>query len=64
MKLTINGIEYSNPILVFALKSEAGNEFDDCEKIFTGIGKVNATFRLLKYLQNEGNGVELKLLLA
>lgn len=50
--MIINGIKYQNPVLVFALESEAGNEFDDFNKIFTGIGKVNATYSLLKYLKN------------
>lgn len=52
MKLTIKGIEYNNPILVFALESEARDEFHGFDVIFTGIGKVNAAFGLLKYLQN------------
>lgn len=51
MELNINGLKYKNPILVFALESEAGTEFENFEKIFTGIGKVNATYNLLKYLQ-------------
>lgn len=50
--MIINGIKYQNLVLVFALDSEAGNEFDDFNKIFTGIGKVNATYSLLKYLKN------------
>ena len=50
--MIINGIEYQKPVLVFALESEAGNEFDNFDKIFTGIGKVNAAYSLLKYLKN------------
>lgn len=50
--MTINGIEYKKPVLVFALESEAGAEFENFERIFTGIGKVNATYSFLKYLQS------------
>lgn len=50
--MIINGIKYQNPVLVLALESEAGNEFENFDKIFTGIGKVNAAYSLLKYLKN------------
>lgn len=50
--MIINGIKYQNPVLVFALESEAGHEFENFNKIFTGIGKVNAAYSLLKYLKN------------
>ena len=30
------------------MEVEAGNEFDDVNKVFTGVGKVNATFQLMK----------------
>lgn len=50
--MIIDGIEYQKPVLVFALESEAGNEFEDFDKIFTGIGKVNAAYSLLKYLKS------------
>lgn len=53
MELTIKGTVYKNPLLVFALESEAGNEFEEFDKIFTGIGKVNAAFGLMKYLQKQ-----------
>lgn len=37
-----------NPLLVVALKDEASNLFTNWKTIFTGIGKVNATYELTK----------------
>lgn len=51
MELFINDIKYSRPLFVFALKAEAGREFNDCNVIFTGIGKVNATYELTRAIQ-------------
>lgn len=50
--ITINGKVYKNPLLVFAMKEEAGLAFTDYNCIFTGIGKVNAAYYLMKSLQN------------
>jgi adenosylhomocysteine nucleosidase len=36
------------PLFVFALESEAANEFENANCLFVGIGKINATFNLLK----------------
>ena len=44
-------IDHYNPadaLLVFALASEAAGEFDDCNKLVCGIGKVNAAYQLSK----------------
>jgi len=49
--MTINGKNYSNVLLVFALESEAGNEFENYNKVFVGIGKVKATYHLTKAIQ-------------
>ncbi|WP_312761221.1 nucleosidase [Epilithonimonas sp.] len=49
--MTINGKLYSNILLVFALESEAGNEFENYNKVFVGIGKVKATYNLTKAIQ-------------
>lgn len=49
--MTINGKNYNNVLLVFALESEAGNEFENYNKVFVGIGKVKATYHLTKALQ-------------
>lgn len=43
---------YKNPLLVFALESEARQEFDDFQKIYVGVGKVNATYHLMKALRD------------
>jgi len=49
--MTINGKSYSNILLVFALESEAGNEFENYNKVFVGIGKVKSTYHLTKAIQ-------------
>jgi len=49
--MTINGKNYNNILLVFALESEAGNEFENYKKVFVGIGKVKATYNLTKAIQ-------------
>ena len=49
--IEINGKIYQNPLLVFALEVEAGTEFDDFKKIFTGVGKINAAYHLFKGIQ-------------
>lgn len=46
--LIIEGKQYHKPLFVFALKAEAGHEFDGADTVFTGIGKVNAVYHLLK----------------
>lgn len=40
------------PLLVFALESEAAGEFDQYKPLIMGIGKVNAAYHLTKYLQS------------
>ena len=49
--MTINGKLYSNILLVFALESEAGKEFENYNKVFVGIGKIKATYNLTKAVQ-------------
>jgi adenosylhomocysteine nucleosidase len=46
--MTINEKKYNNILLVFALESEAGKEFENYNKVFVGIGKVKATYNLTK----------------
>lgn len=46
--MIINNIEYKNPLFVFAMQEEAANEFNDVRTIFTGLGKVNAAYKLMK----------------
>lgn len=43
-----------NPLFVFALPEEAGNEFKDDNVLITGVGKVNAAYALTKKL-HEGD---------
>ncbi|KGT09315.1 nucleosidase [Elizabethkingia anophelis] len=50
MEITISGKTYNNPVFVFAMEKEAGNEFKDLQLVFTAIGKVNAGYYLMKYL--------------
>jgi adenosylhomocysteine nucleosidase len=40
----------ANPLYVFALESEAAQEFTHVNHAFVGIGKVNATYNLVKHL--------------
>jgi len=44
----ITSLLKENALFVFALPSEAANEFDDCSVLITGIGKVNATYQLTR----------------
>ncbi|MCW3162328.1 5'-methylthioadenosine/S-adenosylhomocysteine nucleosidase family protein [Chryseobacterium oryctis] len=43
----------SETLFVFALDSEAGKEFDDKNKLITGIGKVNAALELTKQIYSK-----------
>lgn len=38
------------PLLVFAMKEESRDIFDDCDLLHTGIGKVNASYALTRRL--------------
>lgn len=37
-----------NPLFIFALASEAANEFEGEDILYVGVGKVNATYQLTK----------------
>ncbi len=50
MGIQIDGITYHRPLLVFAMEAEAGQEFNDFDTLFTGVGKVNAAYHLTKRL--------------
>lgn len=43
-----NNYPLDNTLFVFALESEAGTAFDAHNKLFTGIGKINAAFELAR----------------
>ncbi|WP_341836583.1 hypothetical protein WJU16_01615 [Chitinophaga pollutisoli] len=47
----ISALLQQEPLLVFALQSEAAGEFDACNPLIVGIGKVNAAYHLAKHLQ-------------
>ncbi|UYW02596.1 nucleosidase [Flavobacterium agricola] len=51
--MIINAVKYEkNEILfVFALESEAGTFFNDYNLVFTGIGKINATLKVIQAIQ-------------
>ena len=50
-EININGTVYQNPLLVFSFLLEAQEEFNDFQKIFTGVGKINAAYHLFKGIQ-------------
>lgn len=43
-----NNIKKENTLLVFALEAEAAGEFKGYQTLFTGVGKLNAAYRLMK----------------
>lgn len=45
----------TNPLLVFALEQEANSLFDNYSCLYTGVGKINATYKLTKYLIENGH---------
>ena len=47
----ISALMRQEPLLVFALQSEAAGEFDQYKPLIVGIGKVNAAYHLTRYLQ-------------
>ena len=49
--MKINNITYKNPLFVFALEKEAGTEFPQENVAFVGVGKINASYNLLKAIQ-------------
>lgn len=53
ISMKINGTEYRNPLFVFAMKDEAANQFNEANTLFTGLGKVNATYELMNRLSVE-----------
>ncbi|CAH9018778.1 hypothetical protein [Candidatus Nitrosacidococcus sp. I8] len=49
-KLVIENIEYHNPLFVFAIEDEEVGKFQDFPLLFTGVGKINATYGLTKII--------------
>lgn len=59
--IKINGREYQNPLFVFALEAEAQQEFSEFNTLYTGVGKVNAAYRLTKSIQQHKPDVVINL---
>lgn len=59
--IKINGKEYQNPLLVFALEMEAQEEFSEFNTLYTGVGKVNATYSLTKAIHRHQPDVVINL---
>lgn len=53
--MIIDGTSYPlpNSLFLFALESEAGDHFNDHNKLITGIGKVAATYALTKAIHTQ-----------
>ena len=49
----------NNTLFVVALQEETGNKFSDLDLIYTGVGKVNATYVLTKILAERKNNGKL-----
>jgi adenosylhomocysteine nucleosidase len=50
-----------NPLFVFALSSEAAQEFDDFDPLIAGIGKVNAAYHLTRKIMETRPGLIINL---
>ena len=50
--ININNKTYNNPLLVFAMKEEAQSFFGGFSLLFTGLGKVNASYALTKNISS------------
>jgi adenosylhomocysteine nucleosidase len=50
-KFPLHNFSTEEVLFVFALKSEAAEEFTNYNKLVTGVGKISATYALTKYVQ-------------
>jgi|TARA_R110000824_G_scaffold18971_2_gene74304 adenosylhomocysteine nucleosidase len=50
MAMDLNGISSDDILIVCALKIETQGQLDKYKTLYTGVGKVNATYELVKYL--------------
>lgn len=57
----ISSLLHESPLFVFAMPEEANELFEGSELLFTGLGKVNATYRLTKYLGQSRPGIIINL---
>lgn len=46
--LSLNETLFADPLYVFALESEAAEEFADVDALFVGVGKLHAMYHLMK----------------
>lgn len=59
--IDVSDISKLDPLFVFALDSEAAEEFEEFNKLIVGIGKVNAAFHLTKAIQKKRPGLIINL---
>ncbi|HEY6900291.1 MAG TPA: hypothetical protein VI233_06600 [Puia sp.] len=59
--ISLSGLTKQNPLFVFALASEAAQEFDHLAPLFVGIGKVNAAYHLTKKIAEQRPGLIINL---
>ena len=59
--IIIQNKKYNRPLFVFAMKEEAANIFDDYSLVFTGLGKVNATYALTKAIMEQNPDIIINL---
>lgn len=52
IKHPLNKFSKEEVLFVFALQSEAAEEFENYNCLFTGIGKLSAAFKLTKYIEH------------
>src|SRR5436305_10329773 len=50
-KFPLHNFSTDEVLFVFALKSEAAEEFADYKRLITGIGKISAAYALTKHVQ-------------
>jgi len=58
---TLPALLSHNPLFVFALSSEAAQEFDDLDPLILGIGKVNAAYHLTRKIMENRPGLIINL---
>lgn len=60
IRLTIRGF-MTNRLLVFALEQESQNLFADDRILYTGVGKVNASYKLSSHIQKQRPSIVINL---
>jgi adenosylhomocysteine nucleosidase len=57
----VSGLLKQNPLFVFAMPEEAKDQFDGSDLLFTGLGKINASYQLTKHLAQHRPGIIINL---